>query len=389
MKILMIAPGNSIHSKRPLDLLLENGCNVIFVDSINPYPEGRDRYLFLSYPGPRGMSYYKILGEKITGRLMFWSVVLQLWLIWMRVRPDVVHVHWVDYRAYHCVMARLRPLVLSVWGTDINQYYLPGADTEKLSTIRKALAKADTVIVDAQIMYSKCAHLAKCEIHTELLHLGVDTRVFRTGYRDAVFEWRRRLAIPPYAKVLFSMRAFDQRYNHHIILDAFAQAQPRFKTNAILIFKTYNQKYYAGSVEYKIHLYRRAEELGIGGSLRWMEEVPFAQLPEIYALADVIINYPSLDTFPVTFMEAAACERPAVTSRLPSYLGTFAEQYFYMVEPENITALADALVKIVNDNDATQRGALIAEARKVVENEYDESVYIKQLLHIYRKLVKN
>ena len=65
-----------------------------------------------------------------------------------------------------------------------------------------------------------------------------------------------------------------------------------------------------------------------------MEEVPFAQLPEIYALADVIINYPSMDTLPVTFMEAAACERPVVTSRLPSYMGTFAERYFLMVEPE-------------------------------------------------------
>lgn len=389
MKILMIAPGNSIHSKRPLDLLLENGCDVTFVDSVNPYPKGRDRYQFLPYPSPRGMSYYKMLGESITGRLLFWSVVLQLWLLWRRIRPDVVHVHWVDYRAYHCVMARLRPLVLSIWGTDINQYYLPGADLEKLSTIRKVLAKADLVIVDAPIMSSKCAHLAKREIHTELLHLGVDTKVFRSGYRDAVFEWKHRLAIPPDTKVLFSMRAFDQRYNHHIILDAFAQAQPRFKTNVILIFKTYNQKYYSSSVEYEIHMCRRAEELGIAGSLRWMEGVPFEQLPEIYALADGIINYPSLDTLPVTFLEAAACERLVVTSRLPSYLGTFAERYFLMVEPGNITDLADALVKVVNDDAATQRAALMAEARKVVEKEYDESVYIKQLLHIYRKFVKN
>ena len=66
-------------------------------------------------------------------------------------------------------------------------------------------------------------------------------------------------------------------------------------------------------------------------------------------------------------MEAAACERPVVTSRLPSYLGTFAERYFFMVEPENIIALADALAKVVNDDAATQRATLMAEARKVVE----------------------
>ena len=60
-----------------------------------------------------------------------------------------------------------------------------------------------------------------------------------------------------------------------------------------------------------------------------------------------------------------------------------------MVEPGNITDLADALVKVVNDAAATQRAALMAEARKVVEKEYDESIYIKQLLHIYRKFVKN
>ena len=73
---------------------------------------------------------------------------------------------------------------------------------------------------------------------------------------------------------MFSIRAFSQRYNHHIIMEAFAQAKPHFDKNAVLVFKTYNQKYFAGAIEYEEIMRRRAKELRISDSIRWMEEVP-------------------------------------------------------------------------------------------------------------------
>jgi len=114
--------------------------------------------------------------------------------------------------------------------------------------------------------------------------------------------------------VLLSIRGLMPTYGHHLILEAFAQARPRLNATSILVFKTL-----AAVKEYEAQLHRRAEELGVDQWVRWLADVPFAQMPAVYALADLIVNYPAMDAFPVTFMEAAACGRPVITCRLPSY----------------------------------------------------------------------
>jgi glycosyltransferase involved in cell wall biosynthesis len=92
-----------------------------------------------------------------------------------------------------------------------------------------------------------------------------------------------------------------------------------------------------------------------------------------------------MDTLPVTFLEAAACERPVVSALLPSYAGTFAERAFRMVPPGDVGELARALVEEL-EAPASARAAVLAEARRAVEREYDESIYARRLLEIYGSL---
>jgi glycosyltransferase involved in cell wall biosynthesis len=93
-----------------------------------------------------------------------------------------------------------------------------------------------------------------------------------------------------------------------------------------------------------------------------------------------------MDGFPVTFLEAAACQRPVITKRLPSYAGTFAENYFDMVEPDDIDALADAMVQTVNGSCAASASSL-AEARAIIETSFSETTSAQRLMAIYRSLV--
>jgi glycosyltransferase involved in cell wall biosynthesis len=386
MKVLMLAPWFSVHATRPLNWLLENGCEVTFVDHGNPYPEPRDGYHFLPYPTPRGTRYYRRLGRRIAGRLGLWTVLFQLRRLSWRLKPDIVHLHWVDERACQCVQAGLRPLVLSIWGSDINYHFEPACDPARRRAIGRALAGADLILADAPDMPEKCARLAGKPVRTELLSLGINTDKFRPGYADEARGWRERLNVPEGARVLFSMRAMHQHYGHHIILETFAQARPRLDTESVLVFKTYNRKRYPESEAFEAELRRRAAELGIDRHVRWMDEVPSAQLPGLYAFADAIINYPSHDGFPVTFLEAAACERPVITHRLPSYVGTFAEKHFHLVEPGNPAELADAIAEVLNEAPA-RRAPRLAQARQIVRQQHDESVCINRLLQLYRSLL--
>jgi glycosyltransferase involved in cell wall biosynthesis len=389
MKVLMLAPGQSVHAQRPLNLLLESGCDVIFMDVVDPLPQGAKNYRFLPYPPPRGKRWISWLGKNLAEWFGFWSVVIQLRLYWHRIRPDVTHMHWISPRRVdQCLKAGMHPLVLSAWGSDINNHFLPDADACQRKLMKQALAKADFTIVDAHDVAVKCSELAGKPVRGGILSLGVDTRKFRPGYEEAACAWRKKLDVPAEALVLLSIRAWSPVYGHHHILEAFAQAFPHLRVPSVLLFKTLNKSGYADAELYEEHIRCRVESLGLAQHVRWLEPVPYEQLPEIYSLADVVLNYPSMDAFPITFQEAAACERPVISVRLPAYERTFAERYFSMVEPGDVSQLVQAITRFVNatgeEMDRWQQ--MLSQARREVEQAYDEQVYIKGLLDIYQGL---
>jgi len=119
MKVLMLAPGKSPHSVRPLTHLLEQGCEVILLDKVNPFPGGRKGYTFKNYSIGR-KCFHRHFGFKLGSWLAYWVYILPLKRLRKKIQPDITHVHWVDCHAFYCLKAGLKPLVLSAWGSDIN-----------------------------------------------------------------------------------------------------------------------------------------------------------------------------------------------------------------------------------------------------------------------------
>jgi glycosyltransferase involved in cell wall biosynthesis len=366
--------------------LLDQGCHVVFMGRQDPQPALTECYRYLPFPDARGARYYTtLLGRRVGRWLADLEVLLRLRLAWHRLRPDIVHVHWVDQQAYRCGRARLHPLVLSVWGSDVNEALLTDPTSYRRRVTGRALANADLVIVDSPEMPDKCCRLAGKSIRTEILPLGIDTTAFRPGHLAAAKEWRRRLAIAPEATVLLSVRALGPKYGHHLILDAFAEARPRCRQTCFLLFVLYNRESYPDAHAYEAQLRDRANRLGVAAFVRWLDPLPHERLPELYATSDIVVNYPSMDAFPVTFLEAAACERPVISVRLPAYQGTFAEKYFRLVEPDRVSDLSNAIVDLANEPPGPSVSNL-AEARALVVGAYDQVLTARRLLQLYRAL---
>jgi glycosyltransferase involved in cell wall biosynthesis len=378
----MLAPGNSIHSRRAFTWLLKRGCTVLFADARDPEVGGGQ---YVPYPQAGWRRLYRLAGWKRSFRLENWEVSLRLRRLCRRFRPDVVHVHWVDRRAYQCFRAGLRPLVLSVWGSDVNGLFEADADARDRRCVGEVLAGADQILADAPDMPGKCSALAGREVRVDLLPYGIETRRFAPGRAGDARAWRQRLGVPDGAKVLLSMRGFDRRYGHHLILEAFSQAQRLCRTPAVLVFKTFNQGIGGYDRGYESEVRARAEALGVGPLVRWMGDLPYDRLPEVYAFADAVVNYPAMDGFPVTFLEAAASGTPVISAALPGYRGTFAERCFTMVEPGHIDRLAEAIAAFVNEP-AGARAAAVAEARAAVQRDFDEAVVADRLLGLYKSL---
>ncbi len=160
MKILMIA-AHHVHSIRPLNWLLDSGCEVAFVGPKDPKPEGNRRYQFFHYAFARGTRFVAMFfGKKISDRIL--NIRYSIWLrrIWSRVQPAVTHAHGIDRKSFQCVKAGIKPLVLSVWGSDVNDAVSPNTDPAWRRIVGASLAGADLVFIDAQDMVEKCSMLA-------------------------------------------------------------------------------------------------------------------------------------------------------------------------------------------------------------------------------------
>jgi glycosyltransferase involved in cell wall biosynthesis len=154
-----------------------------------------------------------------------------------------------------------------------------------------------------------------------------------------------------------------------------------------LVYKVYNRSNYPEGIIYEAELRDRVKQIKLERTIRWMEEVQPAQLPEVYAFADIIINFPEMDAFPITFLEAAACEKQVITCRLPSYTGTFVEDYYKLVTPGDVSGLTEAMIDIVNsDNIELDRQSLL-KAHNIVERCYTEQLYLTRLLTVYHQLI--
>jgi glycosyltransferase involved in cell wall biosynthesis len=140
-----------------------------------------------------------------------------------------------------------------------------------------------------------------------------------------------------------------------LLVRAYARARPRFKTPVPLLI----WGGYPGEWEGE-HPQTVAKELAVDGVFfsgwRGHDELPLG-----LSCADVFVA-PSVDEpFGLVFLEAMSCGLPVITTSTGgplSFVNTVAgKPNGWLVEPDDIEALADALVEAVNDDAARKERA--------------------------------
>ena len=372
--------------QRPVQWAVHAGYDVCVAGSTDLYPENTPpNYQHFQVSTPWHRDFSSIAGEEQTKRVQGQWSTLKLVDIGRLFRPDIVHAHGVTMVADWCLQARLQPLVVSAWGA-LNKI-LTGERTweEMPEHAQRVLPAADAVIVESPALVDVCASLPHPPRRVELIPLGTDTRRFDLdSARRHAGPWRRTLGIPDDSCVLLSPRGWDETYGQHSILEAYALARPAFRRPTILAFTKMKRNSSSITGPYFERVAHRAAELEVAEYVRWIPSLRYEMMPTLYALADVIVSFPSQDAFPSTLVEAAACSRPVISASMPSYRGTFFEDCFTLAEAGNVIALAAAMVEVVND--PAGQDERVAAARRIVVEQYDESVVRAKLFALYEEL---
>ena len=235
----------------------------------------------------------------------FW---FQPWLVYMAVRDHLrrqrddaagfdlidAQYYYPDGVAAHWLARDLGlPYVVTARGTDIN--LVPRSAVPRRMIQRTARHAAASIAVCAALKDELVALGAPAHSVT-VLHNGVDLDLFHPGDRD---EARLRLDVD--GKVLLSVGHLIERKGHALVIGAL----PALPQCTLLI---------AGGGPERVALTALAQQLGVAQRVRFLGELPHADLPQYYRAADALVLASSREGCANVLIEALACGTPVVAT---------------------------------------------------------------------------
>jgi glycosyltransferase involved in cell wall biosynthesis len=264
-----------------------------------------------------------------------------------RFRPDVVNAHFVPNYGLIGVLAGHRPLVVSVWGSDV---LISGRRSPlHAARARFVLGRADRVTTDAEMLTRAASELGAAPEHLLTVPMGVDPEPYRAARRalDADGE--------P-GPVVVSTRKLEPVYNVGLLVDALpglVEARPDVE---VLV---------AGDGPEREALEARARE-HLGNRVEFLGMLPHEEMARALARAQVYVSTSRSDSTSVSLLEAMASGAFPVVTDIEANREWIEEGVNGFLVPPEPVLLARRVAAALADPELRQRAAA-ANARLIDE----------------------
>ncbi|MGZ8764018.1 MAG: glycosyltransferase family 4 protein [Acidimicrobiia bacterium] len=259
---------------------------------------------------------------------------------------------------------RAAPHLVIAHGAEIT---LPGRLPGPNLAARSVLRAADGVIAAGEYPAREVVHAAGRLVRGVVVPPGVDVERFRPLDIEARAAARRRFGLDPNRPLVLGASRLVPRKGFDVVIDAVAGLDPLV------------QLAIGGAGRDRHRLEARVARRGLGGRVRFLGRVPDADLPALYASADVFAmacrdRWLGLEAegFGIVFLEAAATGVPAVAGRSGgSHEAVVHGETGYVVDPRSVAEVRRALMRLLDDESARHRFGSAARARAVSDFSYD------------------
>ena len=292
MKILFVAPLNSVHSRRWIQYFADKGTNEVYVLNFEEQTVELTNVNVMTIRLPGG--FWKKC-------LFFVPIISRARSFIRKTNPDFIHVHWVSFAHYFLFWGLSFPLVITPWGSDIL------INTKKFFIscfIRKFLPQGSLFICDARHLKDKLIELGADQAKVQLIYFGTDVRKFHPDRKDRSI-WKE-LGFEEGVSIVLSLRALKPIYD----VRTFILSIPE-------ILREYGSARFVavGRGEEKPKLVQLVQELGITEKVRFLEGLSDETMQKVVASADVYVSTSLSDGgLAASTAEAMACEVPVVVT---------------------------------------------------------------------------
>jgi glycosyltransferase involved in cell wall biosynthesis len=206
--------------------------------------------------------------------------------------------------------------------------------------------------------------------------VDVPNAVDADRFRPQPSGFRTRHGIPPGDFVAIYAARFQAFKNHAVLIDAFGRfAQSHPAARLVL----------AGDGPLRERCVRQAAERGLGGQVLFLGEVPYADLPAVYAAADAKVISSDYESFCFAALEAMSTGLPVLTTDCGWVPRLVADGAGLVVPVGDAAALAEGLARLADDPGL--RRALGAAGRRLVLERHTWPASAGTLAALYRRLL--
>jgi glycosyltransferase involved in cell wall biosynthesis len=345
MKILFIAPANSIHTQKWASAFKMD--NEVFVCSMHcdTSIEGTVFYL------------------PIKSKIGYYLNAPFLRMVVNKIKPDIINVHYASGYGTLARVAGLKKYVLNVWGSDVFDF--PYESKIKMNIIKKNLNYAFQLASTSEVMKKQVLQLIKPLREIAVTPFGVDTQIFKPMAKYTSDKF-----------IVGTVKTLAPKYGISVLIRAFDYAITLGMSNAQLII--------VGGGEQMHELKALAASLQSSEHIQFIGPVKHDGVPKYLTNFDIYaaLSESESESYGVAVVEAESCGIPVIVSSaggLPEVVDGNVSGF--IVPVGDWKAAGERMFQLYND--AELRKNMGQEGRKLVLRRYDWNICIKAMKKVF------
>ncbi|MDT1958275.1 glycosyltransferase [Carnobacterium divergens] len=359
MKIMFLAAGNSIHTIRWVNTLARRDHDVYLVFLANQKPE-------LDLISEEVKQYQLKFG----GNVSYYTNALELRKIVNKVKPDIVNAHYASGYGTLARMARVRPLVLSVWGSDV--YDFPYKNSFSMNLVKKNLNYANE-IASTSIAMSKQVEklLGTDDRQITITPFGVDLSAFdqvsKNTKKEIITIGIIKTLAPKYG-ILDLIKAFKLLKKRNLPFDI-----------QLLIY---------GDGPEKMEQQNLINQNQLNNSVFLMGRIANTEVPRVLKTFDIfcVTSVLNSESFGVSAVEAMAASLPVVATNVDGFMEVVDDGVTgIIVKKKDAVSIANGLEKLILDANLRNTMGKAGYERVIKEYKWFDNVNVMERL--YRKVI--
>ena len=361
LRVLILADINSPHTQKWVLGLSKNNIEI----GIFSFNHSKQNW-FANHPNVHCLRQSKKRqNNSWLSKLEYIFLLPQLLINIKRFKPNIVHAHYASSYGFLAALSFFKPMVVSVWGSDILQFPKKGL-LQKL-ILNFVLLRAKKICATSSILQREVALYS--DKPCEVIPFGIDLQNFYSFN-----EYKH-----PSVFTIGCIKNLERIYNIDKVIEAFSLLRLKYP------YQKFHLKIIGEGTEEK-KLRALTEQLNLSKLIEFTGKIEHEHIPEYLHQLNVLVNVSEYESFGVSVAEAMACKIPVIVSAHEGFKDLVPnDEYAIIVKIIDAQNVFKALEEyFINEE---KREEIAGKSYHLIQKEFNWLNNLKQMQNVYTDML--